>query len=131
MGNGLAGALPVSLGNLAEMIALRVGDNTLSGRLPLSLAYLSLVELQYADTGLCVPAGMSFQTWLNGIASHEGTGMECDLQSDREILVALYESTDGPNWVNAENWLTDAPLGGVARSAHGGGRPSRTAESGQ
>ncbi len=26
-------------------------------------------------------------------------------------LVALYESTDGPNWVNNENWLTDAPLG--------------------
>ncbi|WP_420635079.1 hypothetical protein [Candidatus Palauibacter sp.] len=25
--------------------------------------------------------------------------------------MALYESTDGPNWVNNENWLTDAPLG--------------------
>ena len=25
-------------------------------------------------------------------------------------LVALYEATDGPNWVNNDNWLTDAPL---------------------
>ncbi|WP_420636004.1 M66 family metalloprotease [Candidatus Palauibacter sp.] len=30
---------------------------------------------------------------------------------DRAALVALYESTDGPNWVNSQNWLTDAPLG--------------------
>ena len=30
---------------------------------------------------------------------------------DRAALVALYEATDGPNWVNNTNWLTDAPLG--------------------
>ena len=30
---------------------------------------------------------------------------------DRAALVALYEATEGPNWVNSENWLTDAPLG--------------------
>ena len=29
---------------------------------------------------------------------------------DRAALVALYEATDGPNWLNDENWLTDAPL---------------------
>ncbi|MCY3547893.1 MAG: Ig-like domain-containing protein [Gemmatimonadetes bacterium] len=29
---------------------------------------------------------------------------------DRAALVALYEATDGPNWANSENWLTDAPL---------------------
>ena len=41
---------------------------------------------------------------------------------DREILVALYEATDGPNWVNSDNWLTDAPLGawyGVDTDASG------------
>ena len=31
--------------------------------------------------------------------------------SERQALEALYEATDGPNWVNNENWLTDAPLG--------------------
>ena len=30
---------------------------------------------------------------------------------DRAALVALYEATNGPNWVNDTNWLTDAPLG--------------------
>ena len=29
---------------------------------------------------------------------------------DRVPLAAFYEATDGPNWVNSENWLTDAPL---------------------
>ena len=39
------------------------------------------------------------------ITEISGTG------TDRDILVALYEATDGPNWKNAENWLTDVPLG--------------------
>ena len=29
---------------------------------------------------------------------------------DRAALVALYNATDGPNWADSENWLTDAPL---------------------
>ena len=29
---------------------------------------------------------------------------------DRAGLVALYEATDGPNWINNEGWLSDAPL---------------------
>ena len=32
-------------------------------------------------------------------------------EQERAALVALYHATDGPNWVNSENWLTDAPLG--------------------
>ena len=31
-------------------------------------------------------------------------------QTDREALVALYHATDGPNWRNNTNWLSDAPL---------------------
>ena len=41
---------------------------------------------------------------------------------DRAALVALYEATDGPNWVNNENWLSQQPLGewyGVGTD-HGG-----------
>ena len=33
------------------------------------------------------------------------------INPDRAALVALYNATDGPNWVDNENWLTDAPLG--------------------
>ena len=41
---------------------------------------------------------------------------------DRAALVALYNATDGPNWVNNENWLNDAPLRdwyGVATDGQG------------
>ncbi len=33
------------------------------------------------------------------------------VESDRVVLVALHRATDGPNWVNSVNWLSDAPLG--------------------
>ena len=30
---------------------------------------------------------------------------------DRAVLAALYNATDGPSWVDADQWLTDTPLG--------------------
>ena len=120
--NGLEGRLPAGVGSLTEITTLRLSGNALSDQLPLSLTNLSLVEFHYADTGLCAPAEASFRAWLNGIASHEGTGVECPPPSDREVLVALYEATDGPNWATADNWLTAAPLGdwnGVRTDARG------------
>ncbi len=37
---------------------------------------------------------------------------ECGPRSSHEpALVALYNATDGPNWEDNTNWLTDAPLG--------------------
>ena len=33
------------------------------------------------------------------------------INHDQAALVALYNATDGPNWVDNTNWLTDAPLG--------------------
>ena len=110
--NGLAGQLPGNLSELAQMTELRIAHNTgLSGRLPLSLADLSLRVLHYAGTELCAPVDTSFRDWLSTIPSHEGTGGECGPLSDREVLVALYDVTGGPDWTHNENWRTDAPLG--------------------
>ena len=33
------------------------------------------------------------------------------VEGDRAALVALYIATDGPNWTDNMNWLTDTPLG--------------------
>ena len=33
------------------------------------------------------------------------------VSSDRDVLVALYNATDGPKWTNSTNWLSDQPLG--------------------
>ena len=108
--NGLAGRIPSGLGDLGRMTVLRIGGNALSGRLPSALTRLPLREFHYANTDLCAPDEDSFQSWLNGIGSHEGTGVGCAPLTDREILEILYEATDGPNWNNSENWLTDAAL---------------------
>ena len=110
--NGLAGELPGTLGELAHVTELRIADNPdLSGRLPLSLARLSLRTLHYAGTELCAPAYESFREWLRAIPSHEGTDAECVPLSDREVLEVFYEATGGPDWYHNDNWLTDAPLG--------------------
>ena len=108
--NGLTGQLPSGLSDLSQMTVLRIGRNPLTGRLPLSLARLPLVELYYEDTQLCAPVESNFRTWLNAIASHQGSGVECTPVSDRDVLETFYRATNGPDWVDSENWLTDAPL---------------------
>ena len=121
-GNGLSGGLTERLGELAGLTALRIGDNALAGRLPLSLRLTPLQELRYANTNLCASAEPWFQEWLAALPQHEGTGVQCPPLSDREILTSLYETTDGPNWEESRNWLTDAPLGewhGVETDADG------------
>ena len=108
--NALSGELPRDLGLLASLTELRVGDNSLTGRLPSSLIDLPLVLLHYGGTGLCAPSEPSFLKWLNGIASHEGT-RQCAPLSDREILELLYAAAGGSGWLNKSNWLSPVPLG--------------------
>ena len=48
------------------------------------------------------------------LASAAGTGLaqaQTNTSTDRDALVALYNATDGPNWANKTNWLSDRPLG--------------------
>ena len=52
----------------------------------------------------------------------QGTSEITVANPDRAALVALYNATDGPNWVDNTNWLTDKPLGewyGVRTNATG------------
>ena len=47
---------------------------------------------------------------------------ETSPETDREALVALYNATNGENWENSDNWLSDTPLGewhGVTTNADG------------
>ncbi len=123
-GNGLAGPLPGSIGRLTRLTELRIGGNALTGPLPVALEKLPLREFHYADTDLCVPDDERFRDWLTALASHDGSGLQCSL-TDREILETLYHATDGPNWKQSHNWLTDEPLGtwyGVEANAAGGVR---------
>ena len=51
-----------------------------------------------------------------------GAVAQGSLATDRAALEALYDATDGPNWVDSTNWKTDAPLAewyGVTANADG------------
>ena len=110
--NGLAGRVPGSLAQLTNMTSLRIdGNEGLTGPLPLSLSALSLQELQYKETGLCIPPDGAFREWLAAIPFHEGTNVECQPLSERDILESLYDATGGADWTDDENWLSDRPLG--------------------
>ncbi len=109
--NGLTGDLPANLDSLAEMKALDVSNNAIVGRLPITLTRVPLSTLRYSGTELCAPSTPSFMRWLDGIVTHEGTGIECLPMQQREILEALYHATSGSSWRRSDNWLTDAPVG--------------------
>ena len=75
---------------------ISLGDVNADGRIDSIDAYLIAAWLNdSADPTL--PAGIG-----------EGGGVA---SPDCAALVALYEETDGDNWENNSNWLSDAPLG--------------------
>ena len=48
---------------------------------------------------------------------------EFDASTDKAVLVALFNATEGPNWENNRNWLSDRPIGEWSRvSTDGDGR---------
>ncbi len=69
-------------------------------------AAVATVDASGLVTG--VAEGMATITAMAGDAS--GTSEITVENPDRAVLVTLYESTDGPNWANNENWLSDRPL---------------------
>ena len=62
-------------------------------------------------SGLVTGVTVGGATITASAGSGQGTVEITVMDLERAALVALYEAMDGPNWVDAENWLTDAPLG--------------------
>ncbi len=61
--------------------------------------------------GLVTGVAEGTATIVAAAGSGRGTAQITVENPDRVALVALYNATDGPNWVDNENWLTDAALG--------------------
>ena len=74
-------------------------------------SFLSLtLETFYFDgnPGLSLPDDPELLAWLDDIGDLRAPTQ--DPAGDRGALVALYNATDGANWANNENWLSDEPL---------------------
>ena len=108
--NRLTGEVPTELGNLANLRRLRLNSNQLTGELPQSFTGLTqLAQFFFQDNaGLCAPTDEAFQTWLQSVGAVGGDN--CDSEEDRAVLVELYNATDGANWTDSTNWLTDEPM---------------------
>ena len=61
-------------------------------------------------SGLVTGAGNGTATVTATASSAVGRSEITVAYPERAALVALYEATGGPDWVNNDNWLTDAPL---------------------
>ena len=106
--NRLSGAIPPELGNLTNLESLGLWGNELSGTVPPDLENLSgLTQLYLADNRLsgCLP-----EIWRD-IEESDLDEVSLQFCSDRDVLVALYEATDGDNWLESDNWLSNRTLG--------------------
>ena len=116
--NRFVDQVPAELGNLTRLHALTLNRNRgLSGALPMMLTEIpKMVSFRFDSTGLCAPLDDDFQDWIMGILDRMGP--DCLLESvaeestspDRDALVAFFEATNGENWTNFDNWLSDRPI---------------------
>ena len=126
--NRLTGMVPPELGNLTSLKLLVLAGNDLTGTIPPELGDLRSLQGLYLYgnrlTG-CIPSGL--QAVPNSDIGEVGLPycagpVVGDVAGDRAALVALYNSTNGTNWANNSNWLSEAPLGqwyGVTTDASG------------
>ncbi|MEQ9298225.1 MAG: T9SS type A sorting domain-containing protein [Cyclobacteriaceae bacterium] len=114
--NQLSGSLPEELGNLTNIYEMFLDNNPLSGSIPLSfiqmrrLGGVDWATFNYSNTDICEPQDQAYQDWKEG-RNIISSGLICEVEeyslyTDSLALVALYESTDGDNWINNDNWLT-------------------------
>ena len=106
-GNRLSGGIPPVLGNLVKLEMLALAENRLTGAIPPALDRLTRLEwLNLADNELggCVP-----EAWAD-VEENDLDDTDLPICTDRDALVALYEASGGRNWLDNENWLSDAPL---------------------
>ena len=92
--NQLTGEIPAELGSLAGLERLFLGGNGLTGCIPGGLREVPLNDLAQLGLDYCMPAASAG-----------------DAATDRAALAALYNATDGANWHNNGNWLSNAPMG--------------------
>ena len=119
----MTGTLPAALGTLNRLESLDLSFNEgLAGPLPPTLTVLvNLERLILEGTRMCGPLIPVFQEWLDKIPDRSVTWCD-EIRPDYFVLAALYQSTNGPNWTNSENWLSDSPLGtwqGVSTDSEG------------
>ena len=111
--NQLSGTIPEELGNLTNLEGLYLWGNQLSGMVPQTLVGLTMLEyfVFHHNPALCAPVDDAFQTWLGSIPTVFGSSCAlADSPEDRAVLAQVHSTTDGANWTNNTNWLSEEHL---------------------
>ena len=128
--NHLSGVIPPELGALLKLKTLDLNANQFSGEIPAELGELPYLEVLLIagndELAGCIPDS------LRDVRDNDLSYLElpfCSvvaakraLEPERAALVAIYDATDGPNWHNSRNWLSDASVGewhGVRTNSNG------------
>ena len=134
--NRLSGSIS-DLRPLPKLGGLYLQHNRLTGPAP-DLTHTNLRGLNLTGNQLCLPQGLDYSRGNRVVAYHfrilnlppcPGVAPPTaaptsttqtptaapptaapDSAGERAALTALYRATDGANWKNSDNWLTDAPL---------------------
>lgn len=128
--NRLSGTIPPELGKLNRLGAINLWGNRLTGTIPETIGTnrqhgnltYTIGELYLGggnDFSGCVSDELLNVTRLHDLASLgmmtcSGSPIEDRKEKgthERIALEAFYHATNGPNWVNSANWLTEAPIG--------------------
>ena len=119
-GNLLTGEIPAELGN-REYWELNLSNNQLTGEIPEELGNwvpnrsvrfsgfynIPTVDLRNNDLSGRIPQG------LEGILVYVQGNLRIDAPSnrtDKAALTALYDATEGDEWKQNDNWLSNEPL---------------------
>ncbi len=110
--NKLAGEMPSELSNLKILRYFTVYDNEMTGELPQSYIALQPRSFYFQfNLGLCAPINDAFQLWMQSIDNVRGSSCAReDSKRDRTVLIDLYNSLDGKNWLRNDNWESDRPI---------------------
>ena len=109
-GNNLNGSLPAELTALSNLKRIDFsGNDRLSGPLPGTWTALPLEYLWMEGTGVCAPPETGIQDWLGGIPDYSISTCS-EARPEWYVLGELYNSTNGAEWTNNDNWLSEAPL---------------------
>ena len=109
--NRLNGDLPLEVGYLEQLGTLNIENNELSGKIPDELGNLTELEWLYVSGNEfddCIPDTLR-STKVNDFDDLNILYCTPD-HLDRAVLVKLHNSTNGGEWDNNGNWLTDMPL---------------------
>ncbi len=134
--NELTGTIP-DLSALVYLTDLSLHTNELSGPVPDLSALVYLTDLDLGRNYLCLSEDAGLSDLDDDLAVRvldlflpSCTGAPAQLPSsspaERTALVALYNATDGANWTNNGNWLTDEPVAAwYGVTTDGAGRVTR------